>query len=210
MTLREDPYRRYARIYDRLAEPLNSGVRRVATALVDPQPGWRVLDVGCGTGTGLVPYRDAGCDVVGVDMSPAMLQQARARLGTEVDLQLTDGRGLPFPDGRFDLVTTSLVLHEVPQAARDHFIGEMARVAAAAGQIVVIDFRFGSNRGWKGPAVRVLTAAIERVSGHYDGYRTFKADGGVGPLLEGANLPIVQEKIMAGGNLAVYVAAAPA
>lgn len=51
-----DPYRRIAGVYDRLIEPMQSGVRRVALDVVPPQSGWQVLDVGCGTGSGLVPY----------------------------------------------------------------------------------------------------------------------------------------------------------
>jgi len=210
MTCRDDPYRNTARIYDRLFEPLNAGLRRAATKTINPQPGWRVLDVGCGTGTGLVPYRAAGCGITGVDVSPAMLQRARDRLGPDAELQLTDGSGLPFPDGCFDLVTATLVLHEVPLTGRGHFLAEMARVVAPDGRVAVVDFRFGSHRGWKGPVIRSMTAAVERLSGHYDSYRSFKAGGGVGPLLAGADLVVTQEKIVAGGNLAAYVAVAAA
>ncbi len=51
-----DPYRRIANVYDRLIEPMQAGVRRVALEVVPPQAEWQVLDVGCGTGTGLARY----------------------------------------------------------------------------------------------------------------------------------------------------------
>jgi SAM-dependent methyltransferase len=62
-----------------------------------------VLDVGCGTGKSFEPYVTRGWDVVGCDVSPAMLSRARARAGGVVRLSLADARALPVL-GRFDLV----------------------------------------------------------------------------------------------------------
>jgi ubiquinone/menaquinone biosynthesis C-methylase UbiE len=185
---------------------MQAGVRKVALDVLPPDADWRVLDVGCGTGTGLAPYLDAGCDVSGVDVSPAMLEQARRRLGDVPSLELTGGDVLPFDDHRFDLVTTSMVLHEVAAEDRAGVLAEMARVTNPAGRLLLIDFRFGSRRGWNGPTLRGLSGVIERFSGHYDGYRSFKAPGGVPPLLETAGLTLEREKIVAGGNVSVYVA----
>ncbi len=202
-----DPYRRIAGVYDRLIEPLQAGVRRVALGVVPPQPNWQVLDVGCGTGTGLVHYVEEGCTAVGVDVSAAMLEKARTRLGDRAELHLTDGDTLPFDDARFDLVTTSMVLHEVSADARSPLVGEMARVAKPDGRLLIIDFRFGSLRGWRGPTFRVVNAVIERFAGHYSGYQSFKASGGVPSLVGEAGLDIAREKIVAGGNVALYVVA---
>jgi ubiquinone/menaquinone biosynthesis C-methylase UbiE len=202
-----DPYRHIAGIYDRLIEPLQAGVRRVAFDVIPPQAGWQVLDVGCGTGTGLARYLEAGCAAVGVDVSPAMLEQAAARLGDRAELRFTDGGALPFDAGRFDLVMTSMVLHEIAAESREALVMEMARVAKPDGKILITDFRFGSLRGWKGPTLRALNGAIERVGGHFSGYRSFKAAAGIPPLLDRAGLGIEREKIVAGGNLAIYVVA---
>lgn len=202
-----DPYRRVAGVYDRLIEPMQAGVRRAALDFFPPQPGWQVLDVGCGTGTGLAIYAQAGCTVAGVDVSAAMLRRATARLGEDADLHLTEGDVLPFEDDRFDVVTASMVLHEVPANARQGFISEMERVTDPEGRMLVIDFRFGELRGWKGPILRGLSGVIERLSGHYSGYRSFKASGGVPGALDGAELAIEREKIVAGGNVAIYLIA---
>jgi len=201
----EDPYRRIAPLYDRLIEPIQAGVRSVALEFVPPQPRWHVLDVGCGTGTGMVRYVEAGCTVNGVDVSAAMLEKAAARLGDRAELRLTDGHTLPFDRGRFDLVSTSMVLHEVPAAARTAFVTEMARVAKPGGKVVLIDFRFESLRGWKGPTFRALSSVIERFSGHYPEYRSFKEAGGVPGVVGVAGFGIERAKIVAGGNLAIYV-----
>jgi demethylmenaquinone methyltransferase/2-methoxy-6-polyprenyl-1,4-benzoquinol methylase len=204
-----DPYRRLAGYYDRFVEPMQAGVRKVALEIVQPQPGWRVLDVGCGTGTGLLPYIDAGCDVTGVDVSAAMLGKATARLGEGADLHLiTAGDALPAVDDQFDLTITTLVLHEIPAEERRAFLLEMARVTKPGGSMLVVDFRLGSLRGWRGPLLRATTATMERLSGHYSGYRSFKAGGGVPAVLDRAGLHAEREKIVAGGNMALYVVTA--
>ena len=201
-----DPYRRIAGYYDRLVEPMQAGVRKVALEVLPPRPGWHVLDVGCGTGTGLIPYLEAGCHVTGADVSAAMLKQASARLGERAKLYLTtSGEPLPEENNRFDLTLTTLVIHEVPVEARTDFLLEMARVTKPEGRMLLTDFRFGSLRGWRGPALRTATAVIERLSGHYSGYRSFKAGGGVPAAVDAAGLVVEREKIVAGGNMALYV-----
>jgi ubiquinone/menaquinone biosynthesis C-methylase UbiE len=200
-----DPYRRIAAIYDRLVEPLEAGVRRVALDVVPPQSEWRVLDVGCGTGTGLALYLAAGCTVTGVDVSPAMLAQAQARLGDGVELHLTKGEVLPFEAGRFDLVTASMVVHEIADEDRPTFLAELARCTRPGGRILITDFRIGSLRGWRGPILRIVNTVIERFSGHYAGYRSFRATGGIPALAEPAGVTIGREKIVAGGNIGIYV-----
>lgn len=200
-----DPYRLISRFYDQIIEPMQAGVRKVALGVVPPQPAWRTLDVGCGTGTGLALYAEAGCTVVGVDTSAAMLEQASARLAGRAELHRTAGDALPFDNGRFDLVTASMVLHEVPAHARSTFITEMARVTRPDGRMLLIDFRFDDLRGWKGPTFRAVSGMVERLSGHHSGYRSFKAAGGVPRALNDAGLEVEREKVVAGGNIAVYV-----
>lgn len=200
-----DPYRRLARLYDFVVEPMQTGVRRVALQVLPPSPSWRVLDVGCGTGTGMIPYLESGCSVSGVDVSEAMLEKAEERVGDRGDLRLGNGSTLPYPDGNFDLVTTSMVLHEVPEEARAAFVAEMARVARPDGRLMVTDFRFGSLRGWKGRVTRTVSAVIERFSGHYSGYLSFKAGGGVSAVVASVGLDVEHSKIVAGGNLAIWV-----
>jgi SAM-dependent methyltransferase len=65
--------------------------------------GRRLLDVGCGTGSGLAPMIERGYEVTGVDVSPGMLEIARDKLGADVPLIAEDMRRLP-RIGEFDLV----------------------------------------------------------------------------------------------------------
>src|SRR5690349_4156257 len=58
------------------------------------QVGRRLLDAGCGTGSSTAAMRDRGYDVAGFDISAAMLERARARLGPDVPLHRCDLRSL--------------------------------------------------------------------------------------------------------------------
>jgi ubiquinone/menaquinone biosynthesis C-methylase UbiE len=97
-----------------------------------------------------------------------------------------------------------MVLHEVPADAREAFVTEMARVAKPGGKMLLIDFRFGQLRGWKGHTLRAMSSAIERFSGHYSGYQSFKVSGGVPRVVGRVGLTIEREKVVAGGNVAIY------
>jgi ubiquinone/menaquinone biosynthesis C-methylase UbiE len=134
-----------------------------------------------------------------------MLARATVRLGERAQLHLVDGRRLPFADGRFDLVMATMMLHEVPDVERRETVAEMARVVRPQGRMAVTDYRFGSLRGWQGPSLRALTWAVERVAGHYRGYRSFREAGGVPEIVRGLDLVVEREKILAGGNVALYV-----
>ena len=196
-----------ASVYDRLIEPMQAGVRRIALEVAPSEAGWEVLDVGCGTGTGLALYRAAGCAVVGTDVSAAMLAKAWELLGEDAELHHVDPGPLPFADARFDLVIASMVLHEVPEEAREPLVREMVRVLKPGRRLLLIDFRFGSLRGWRGRIVRVVLPVIERLAGHYRHYRTFQAAGGLPALVEQAGGVVEREKIVAGGNQAIVIVA---
>src|SRR5499427_1361345 len=83
----------------------------VAEHLVDAadlQAGWRVLDVATGSGNAAIAAARLGCDVVGVDYVPALLERGRKRAAAEgLDIELVEGDAeeLPFPDASFDAVT---------------------------------------------------------------------------------------------------------
>jgi SAM-dependent methyltransferase len=75
--------------------------------LLDPQPGERILDLGCGDGVLTEKLASLGCQVVGVDSSPAQVAAAQAR---GLDARVVDARELPF-DAEFDAVFSNAALH---------------------------------------------------------------------------------------------------
>ena len=85
-----DAYRWIARLYDPLLERFDAGLRAIGLKMYPPQAGMAVLDVGCGTGSTLALYAQAGCSVFGIDRSPAMLEVARGKLGAGASLLLGD------------------------------------------------------------------------------------------------------------------------
>ncbi len=99
----------------------------------------RILDVGTGTGAGALrlAHRFPAAAVVGVDLSDAMLAQARRNTPAElrVTYERADASALPFPDGSFDLVTHA---NMIP------FFDEVARVVAPGGNVL---FAFSSGAG---------------------------------------------------------------
>ncbi len=101
----------------------------------------RLLEVGVGTGILLTALRGRAAEVIGVDHSPAMLEQARARVAGEglsgIDLRLGEMSHLPLPDGAVGVAVLNMVLHHAPQPPA--VLAELARVLAAGGVLVIAD-----------------------------------------------------------------------
>jgi ubiquinone/menaquinone biosynthesis C-methylase UbiE len=109
-------------------------------------PGETVLDVGCGTGSlAIAAKRRVGSTgtVYGIDASPEMLARAgkkAAKTGLDVVFRNGAAQALPFADGQFDAVLSTLMLHHLPRTARQQCAGEMRRVLRPGGRALVVDF----------------------------------------------------------------------
>ena len=98
--------------------------------------GRRILDAGCGSGPLAAALRDAGADVSGFDVSAAMVDLARKRLGEDADLHVADlGAPLPFADDEFDDVVASLVLHYLEDWSGP--LAELHRVLKPGGRLLL-------------------------------------------------------------------------
>ena len=110
--------------------------RPAILALAGDVAGRKILDAGCGSGSLSAALRDRGAVVTGIDSSAGMLELARRRLGAGAALQVADlGRPLPFPDGAFDDVVASLVLHYLEDWGPT--LAEMRRVLRPGGRLIV-------------------------------------------------------------------------
>ncbi|WP_321476753.1 class I SAM-dependent methyltransferase [uncultured Paludibaculum sp.] len=100
-----------------------------------------VLDLACGPGIVSCAFAAAARHVTGMDLVPAMIDQARvlqAEKGlSNLDWRLGDVTELPFPDGRFDLVVTRYSFHHLMDPGA--VLREMARVCRPGGRVVVND-----------------------------------------------------------------------
>ncbi|TYT61444.1 class I SAM-dependent methyltransferase [Natrialba swarupiae] len=114
---------------------------------ITPVEDRRILEIACGTGRFTVMLAEAGADVVGLDISAAMLQQGRsksqnAELSGTLEFLRGDAGRLPFPDDHFDTVIAMRFFHlaDDPEA----FLREMRRVSRE--QIVFDTFNRFSAR----------------------------------------------------------------
>lgn len=143
--------------YDILAEVLSFGQnRRWRSALVDRLlggPEATVLDVATGpAGVALMIERRTGSQVVGIDLTEAMLRQGRrnvARRGRSQRIHLLVGRGeqLPFPDATFDALSFSYLLRYVAEPSAT--LAELARVVKPGGTIASLEFHLPPNPAWR-------------------------------------------------------------
>jgi len=113
-------------------------------------PGQQVLDLGCGTGTLLILLRDRrlGCPAFGVDGDRAMAARARRKLGPAAGTRVAVAwaQELPFADGSFDRLLSTLFFHHLPTAAKPSVLREVRRVLRPGGELHVMDFAPPS--GW--------------------------------------------------------------
>lgn len=132
-------YRLWAPIYDAVLGRLFRDGRARAMDVLALQPGERVAFIGIGTGADL-DYLPRGVAAVGIDLSEAMLHEARKKLpvdGCDVELRVGDARSLPFDDARFDAVVLNLVLSVVPDPKE--CMAEALRILRHGGRLVVFD-----------------------------------------------------------------------
>jgi ubiquinone/menaquinone biosynthesis C-methylase UbiE len=106
--------------------------------------GHRVLDVGCATGNLLrtIGRQRRGIDLTGLDPDPKALARARRkarRAGFDLRLDRGFAQDLPYPDGAFDRVFSSLMLHHLDSTAKDELLAEVRRVLRPGGRLVLAD-----------------------------------------------------------------------
>jgi SAM-dependent methyltransferase len=105
------------------------------------QPGHRVLDVGAGTGNAAIRAAEQGADVVASDLTPELFDAGRREAssrGVELEWIEADAEGLPFEDGAFDVVMSSIGVMFAP----DHraAAGELVRVCRPGGTVGMINW----------------------------------------------------------------------
>jgi ubiquinone/menaquinone biosynthesis C-methylase UbiE len=135
-------YQRIARYYDLLDLPFEyRRYRRLRPQLFAGLSG-RILDAGVGTGRNF-PFYPRGAEVVGVDLSPAMLaraQRRRPRSPATVVLREMDVTKLDFPDGSFDAAAATFLFCVLPDEQQTRALRELARVVKAGGSIRLLEY----------------------------------------------------------------------
>jgi SAM-dependent methyltransferase len=131
----------YGRFMGRYSEPLADSFVEV----LDPVPGQRALDVGCGPGalTARLVDRLGVERVAAIDPSAPFVGAARTRF-PGLDVRRGSAEDLPFEDDAFDLAMAQLVVHFMEDPVRG--VAEMARVTRPGGTVAACVWDFGGNR----------------------------------------------------------------
>jgi ubiquinone/menaquinone biosynthesis C-methylase UbiE len=127
-------------------------LRQRTVELADIQPGVKVLDVGCGTGTLAleVALRVGGAgQVVGIDPGTQQIARARtkaARRNLPVQFQIGVIERLDFADQTFDVVLSTIMMHHLSDTLKRQGLAEIFRVLKPEGRLVIADFKRPEER----------------------------------------------------------------
>lgn len=133
-------------LYDPISSLLGmDAARRQLLDQAELKAGHTVLDVGCGTGTlaVLIKRLYPTVEVIGLDPDPRALARAQAKAdkaGLQVRFDHGFAETLPYRDGTFDRVFSSMMFHHIEPDARERALGEVHRVLKSGGRLELVDF----------------------------------------------------------------------
>ena len=167
MSLRHS-YTLLAPIYDLMVRRATHGLRKRSLDRLGDVTGQTILVAGIGSGLD-IPLLPSGANYIGVDITLAMLRQARAlqarqHQGLRVALHVGDVMALPYPAQAFDTVIMHLILAVVPHPERA--LAEAARVLKPGGHILILD-KF-LQRGQHAPLRRWLSPLLGQIATRTD------------------------------------------
>jgi ubiquinone/menaquinone biosynthesis C-methylase UbiE len=135
-------YQRIAWTYDLLDLPFEYGRYRKIRPELFSQLSGRILDAGVGTGRNF-PFYPPSSEVIGIDLSPAMLARAERRLSTAttmIELRCMDVTKLDFPDGFFDAAVAAFLFCTLPDELQVAGMRELGRVVKPGGIIRCLEY----------------------------------------------------------------------
>ncbi|MEE8173120.1 MAG: class I SAM-dependent methyltransferase, partial [Alphaproteobacteria bacterium] len=144
---RRATYQRIARWYDLLDAHFERTRYRPLRPLLFAGLSGRILDAGVGTGRN-IPFYPKDDDMVGIDLSPAMLARASLRrdeAGRDVDLLEMDVMNTSFEDNSFDAVVSSFLFSVLEPEQQVPALKEVARICKPGGEIRLLEYSYSKN-----------------------------------------------------------------
>jgi len=158
----------WAFMYDMLVTLVLLGrekkLRNSIVKLASIQPGEKVLDVGCGTGSLVIAageYTNSSAELFGIDAAPEMISRARKKAnkaGVKIDFQTGLVEKTEFPDNTFDAVMNSFMVHHLPGDLKSKAFTEIYRILKSGGRLLIVDFEPPKNR----LLIWILTVLLNR------------------------------------------------
>jgi demethylmenaquinone methyltransferase/2-methoxy-6-polyprenyl-1,4-benzoquinol methylase len=209
--------RRYDLLNDLLSLGRTKAWRKVATAIIAPKPGMRILDIAAGTGSSSRPLADAGAEVISLDFSKGMLDAGRKR-HSDLTFVQGDALALTFKENEFDVTTISFGLRNTSDPSKA--LKESLRVLKSGGRMVVVEFSQPTNRIFRTIYLRYLMRALptvaRKVSSNPDAYvylaesiLAWPNQNGLADLMRAAGFGSVQWKNLTFGIVAIHTGVKP-
>ncbi len=158
-----EAYRRWAPVYDQTFGRVAAEGRRHTVEIINQRTG-RLLEVGVGTGLSLPNY-GRHLEIVGIDLSPEMLDKARSRVATEglenvAGLHEMDAGDLRFEGASFDTTVAMYVLTVVPEPEK--VMRELSRVTKPGGEVILVN-HFSQEEGVRGWVERRMAPFADKL-----------------------------------------------
>jgi len=209
--------RRYDLLNDLLSLGRTKAWRKVATSIIAPKPGMRILDIAAGTGSSSRPLADAGADVIPLDFSKGMLEAGRKR-HPDLAFMQGDALALSFKENEFDVTTISFGLRNTSDTSKA--LRESFRVLKSGGRMVIVEFSQPTNRIFRFIYLRYLMRALptvaKKVSSNPDAYvylaesiLAWPNQSGLAELMKAAGFGNVQWKNLTFGIVAIHTGVKP-
>lgn len=185
----KDEYQNTARIYDLLFSRALKRLHETIRTCLNYQKATNVIDLCCGTGNQLRSLADLDMLLTGVDMSQAMLNQARKKSPSSIHYLESDAGNTKLPSGKYDGVIISFALHEKDAKQHQGIFKEACRLVHPRGQILIADYCIPPEEILSQVLSTIGFQSIERLAGinHYHCYKDWMASGAVEGFLDRNN-----------------------